>query len=76
MKFYYELNILKNILCKNSYPLDFADKCIKEFLDRVLTPKNVVSIVPKKNLMIVPPYFGKHSLQIRTRVNRVNKVFH
>ena len=63
---------------KNSYPGDFVDKCIKEFLDRVLTRKVVVSTVPKKDLMIVLPYLGKLSLQIRTRINRVmrNKLPH
>ena len=63
---------------KNSYPRDFVDKCIKEFLDRVLTRKVVVSTVPKKDLIIVLPYLGKLSLQIRTRINRVmrNKLPH
>ena len=37
VKFYHKINILKSILCKNSYPRDFFDKCIKTFLDRVLT---------------------------------------
>ena len=71
VKFHHEINILKGILYKNSYPRDFVDKCIKEFLDRVLTRKIVVSTVPKKDLMIVLPYLGKLSLQIRTRINRV-----
>ena len=35
--------------------------------------KAVVSTVPKKDLMIVLPYLGKVSLQIRTRINRVMK---
>ena len=53
---HHEINILKGILYKDSYPRDFVDKCIKNFLDKVLTPKVVVSTVPKKDLMIVPPY--------------------
>ena len=35
VKFHHKINILKGILYKNSYPRDFVDKCIKEFLDRV-----------------------------------------
>ena len=54
---------------KNSY----LDKCIKEFLDRVLTPEIVVGTVLKKDLMIVLLYLGKLSHQIRTRINRVMK---
>ena len=78
VKFHHEIDILKGILHKNSYPRDFVDKCIKEFLDRVLTRKVVVSTVPKKDLMIVLPYLGKPSLQIRTRINPVirNKLPH
>ena len=74
VKFHHEIGILY----KNSYPRDFADKCLKEFLDRVLTRKVVVSTVPKKDLMIVLPYLGKLSLQIRSRINRAmrNKLPH
>ena len=50
VKFHHEINMLKSILYENSYPRDFVDKCIKEFLDRVLTQKVAVSIVPKKRL--------------------------
>ena len=78
MKFHHEINIIKSILYKNSYPRDFVDKCIKEFLNRVLTRKVVVSTVPKKDLMLVLPYLGKLSFQIRTKINRVmkNKLLH
>ena len=72
-KFHHETNILKSILYKNSYPWDFVDKCVKQFLDRALTRKVVVSAVPKNDLMIVLPYLGKLSLQIRTRINRLTK---
>ena len=61
-KFHHEINISKGILYKNSYPCDFVDKCIKKFLDKVLTQKVVVRTVPKKDLMIVLPYLGKLSL--------------
>ena len=71
VKLHHEINILKGILYKNSYPRDFVDKCIKQFLDRVLTWKVVVSTVPKKDLIIVLPYLGKLLLQIPTRINRV-----
>ena len=73
MKFHHEINILKGILYKNSYPRDFVDKCINKVLDKVLTQNVVVSTVPKKDSLIVLPYLGKLSLQIRTRINRVMK---
>ena len=78
VKFHQEINILKSILFKNSYPRDFVDNCIKEFLDRVLTRKVLISTVLKMDLMIVLPFLGKLLLQIRTRINRVmkNKLLH
>ena len=78
IKFHHEIDKLKSILYKNSYPRDLVDKCIKEFLDKILAPKPVVSTVPKKNLVIALPYLGKFSLQIRTRINRImrNKLPH
>ena len=73
VKSHHEINVLKSILYKNSYPRDFVDKCIKTILDRVLTQKVVVSTVPKKDLMIVLPYLGKLWLQTSTRINCVMK---
>ena len=52
MKFHHEINTLKSILSKNSYPHDFVDKYIIEFFDSVSMPKIFVSTVPKKNLMV------------------------
>ena len=73
IKFHHEIDKLKSTLYKNSYPRDLIDKCIKEFLDKILTLKPVVSTVPKKELIITLTYLGKLSLQIRTRINRIMK---
>ena len=73
VKFHHEIDKLKNILYKNSYQHNLVDKCIKEFLDKILALKPVVSTVPKKNLIIALPYLGKLSLQIHTRINRIRK---
>ena len=73
IKFHHEIDKLQSILYKSSYPRDLIDKCIKEFLDKILTPKPVVSTVPKEYLIIALPYLGKLSLQIRTRINRIMK---
>ena len=73
IKFYHDIDKLISILYKNSYPRDLVDKCIKEFLDKILAPKLVLSTVPKKILVIDLPYLVKLSLQIRTRINRIMK---
>ena len=68
VKFHHEINILQSILYENSYLHDCVDKCMKNFLDRVLKQKVVVSTVPKTDLTMVLPYLGKLSLQICTRI--------
>ena len=50
-----------------------VSKCIKEFLDKILVHKTVVSVVPKKELVIALTDLGKLSLQVRTRINRKRK---
>ena len=64
IKIHYEIDKLKSILYKNSYPHNLVDKYIKEFLDKILASKSVVSTLPKKNLAIALPRLGKLSLQI------------
>ena len=73
IKFHQEIDKLKSILNKGSYSHDLVEKCIKEFLGKILAPIPVISTIPKKDLVIVVPYLGKLSLQIHTRINRVMK---
>ena len=74
IRFHHEIDKLKSILYKNSYPHDLFDKCIKEFLGRILAPKTVVSTAPKKDLVIALSYLGKLSLQIHRKINRMMKI--
>ena len=50
----------------------------KRIFEQSITWKALVNKVPKKDLMIVLPYLGKYSLQIRTMITRVmkNKLAH
>ena len=54
IKFHHGIDKLKSILYKNSYLHDLIDKCIKEFLEKILAPKSVVSTEPKKDLTNSP----------------------
>ena len=36
-----------------------------------MTPKTLINKLPKKDLHIVPPYLGKLSFQISTRINHI-----
>ena len=68
IKFHSEVDKLKSILYKSSYPSDMVDKCITESLDKTLPPKTVVSTMSKKDLVIALPYLGKLSLQVHTKI--------
>ena len=46
---------------------------MKELLDKTLTPKTIVSTVPRKNMIMDLPYLGKLSLQICTRTSGIMK---
>ena len=63
---------LKSILYKSSYRRDLVDKCIKEILDKILSPKSVASTVPTKDLVIAK-LIAKLSLQIHTNIDRIMK---
>ena len=60
-----EVELLKSIFKCNNYPVNIIDKCIKEFFDNSYVPKHVVPTLPKKELLVVLPYFGTFSLSLR-----------
>ena len=71
-KFHEEVMRLREILAKNSYPLEFVDQCIAAFLNKKY--KKPVHTVEKRTEMIVLPYLGKLSLELRHRLRKyVNK---
>ena len=74
-KFHFEITELKNILRKNAYSISFIDSCIKVFLDKIYKPKIAKLTVPKKEILLILPYIGKISLQIRTKIDKVFKEF-
>ena len=50
IEFHDEIDKLKSILYKNSYPCDLVDKCIKWILDKILPSKAVVIQSLKRTL--------------------------
>ena len=62
------------MLKKNAFPIKLIDSCIKSFLDKRLTEKPVLLTAEKKDLVIVLPFLGKLSLDLRTRLkNSISK---
>ena len=59
---------------KNAFPIKLIDSCIKNFLNKRLTKKPVILTAEKKDLVIVLPFIGKLSLDLRTRLkNSISK---
>ena len=59
---------------KNAFPIKLVDSCIKNFLNKRLTEKPVTLTAEKKDLVIVLPFLGKLSLDLRTRLrNSISK---
>ena len=54
------------MLKKNAFPINLIDSCIKNFLNQRLTEKPVTLTAEKKDLVIVLPFLGKLSLDLRT----------
>ena len=63
-----EVEPLRSISKCNNYPVNIIDQCIKTFFDKLYVPKQIVSAVPKKELLVVLPYLGTFSLNLRKRL--------
>jgi len=68
-----EIENLKNIFSKNGYPSKFVDKCISKFLNKLHERKATVHTVPKMDLMIVLPFLGTTSWQVKNNLIKTFK---
>ena len=60
-----EIELLRNIFKCNNYPVNIIDQCIKKFVDKMYLPKQIVPTVPEKELLVVLPYVGTFSFNLR-----------
>ena len=67
-KFHNEINALKQIFKLNGYPIQFIDRCIKQFLQKLYVTKAIQDTVNKKQLLIVLLFLGAQSFLIRKRL--------
>ena len=68
--FHQEVERLRGILSRNSYPLEFIDQCISAFLNKTFTKKEKAPADETPSETIVHPYLGKLSLEIRNRLRK------
>ena len=66
--FHLEVENLREILKKNSYPSGIIEQCIRSFLNKLHVPKKVIPTVPKKELFIVLPYLGTLSSNLKRKL--------
>ena len=65
-KFYKEIILLKDVFKKNEYPEFFIDKCLKKYLSKLFVPKRIAHTVHKKHVLLVLPFLGPLSFEIRS----------
>ena len=58
---------------KNEYPQFFIDKCIKKYLNKLFVPKRIIHTVDKKQVLLVLPFLGPLSFEIRSRLQKCLK---
>ena len=59
---------LKQIFKLNRYPIQFIDRCMKQFLQKLHVTKAIQDTVNKKQLFIVLPFLIAQSNLIRKRL--------
>jgi hypothetical protein len=71
--FHAELEKFKKLLLQNGYPKFFIDRCVKTFLDKMISPplKVQTPTVSKLLIPIVLPYTGNHAIQIRQQLHKL-----
>ena len=60
-KLHNEINALKQIFKLNGYPIQFIDRCIKQFLQKLYITKAIQDTFNKKQLLMVLPFLGAQS---------------
>ena len=66
--FHLEVEKLREILKRNSYPSGIIDQSIKTFLNKLYVPKKVYLTAPKKELLIILPFLGTMSSNLKRKL--------
>ena len=48
-----------------NYPIGLIGRCVKTFLNKIYAPKKILITFPKKDVLIVLPFLGQFSLNLR-----------
>ena len=73
--FHLEVGQLRQIFICSNYPVDLIDQCVKTFLKKIYVPKRILITVPKKDVLIVLPFLGQFSSNLKSKLyNCFNKM--
>ena len=72
--FHLEVEQLPQIFQCNNYPVGLIGQCIKNSLNKIYVPKRILITVPKKDVLIVLPFLGQFSSNLKSKLyNCFNK---
>ena len=70
-----EVENLKSIMRKNSYPKYLTEKLVKKFFNKVKAVKTPIATVPKQQFTIVLPYLGTVSTKVKRNLELLTKKY-
>ena len=74
--FHLEVENLREILKKNSYPSGIIEQSIRSFLNKLHVPKKTIPTVPKRELFIVLPYLGTLTSNLKQKLRTLKIHYH
>ena len=66
--FHLEADQLQQIFKCNNYPDTLIDQCLQTFLNKIFVAKRTSITVPKKYILIILPFLGQFSLNLRSKL--------
>ena len=64
-KFHTEVEKLRDIFKRKGYPSGLIEQCIRMFFHKLYVPKKVHLTIPNKELVIILPFLGKFSSNLK-----------
>ena len=72
--FHIEVELLRIFFKYSNHPVNIIDQCIKNFLDKLYVPKQIVQTVtkvaPKNELLVALSYLRTFSMNLRKRLHK------
>ena len=70
-----EIENLKKIFTKNGYEMKLFDRCVLNFFNKIFDKRKPVEADPKEELLIILPFLGTSSFNVKNELIRTFKKF-